>query len=197
MIEPENLLFQTGYLTIRGLERMPTGYLYYLSYPNKEVEISLNHYILMYYTQEGHEASRLVVELIRGLSVGDIGCLKDILQSLFRGIPYEWYRRNEISSYEGYYASVVYSFLVGGGFEIIAEDYTSCGRIDLTLLYGDRCYIMEFKVMEIEGGGKAIEQIRGKGYGEKYRGRYREVYLIGIEFSREKKEIVGFDWERF
>ncbi|MEW6527750.1 MAG: AAA family ATPase [Spirochaetota bacterium] len=185
-IEPENLLFQTGYLTIKGFEPIPNGYLYYLTYPNKEVRISLNNYSISYLTQKGFEATRLVANLIKGLKEGKVETFKDILKSLFASIPYEWYRSNEIAQYEGYYASVVYSFLAGAGFDMVAEDYTSKGRIDLTILYEGRCYILEFKVVEIEPEGKALAQLEDKKYAEKYRGKFQEIYLIGIEFSKEQ-----------
>ncbi|MEJ5173561.1 MAG: AAA family ATPase, partial [Hydrogenothermaceae bacterium] len=195
-IEPENLLFQTGYLTIKNYEDIPTGYLYYLTYPNKEVKISLNNYITKYLTQRGFEAVRLTTKLYIGLREGKVEILRDTLKSLFASIPYEWYRSNEISNYEGYYASVVYSFLAGAGFDMIAEDYTSKGRIDLTIMYEGRCYIIEFKVVELEPEGKALNQLKEKRYADKYVGKFKDIYLVGIEFSKDKKDLVGFEWER-
>jgi len=138
--------------------------------------------------------------LIRTLKLrlreGKVETLRETLKSLFAGIPYEWYRKNEIAHYEGFYASVVYSFLFGAGFELIPEDITSKGRIDLTFFYEGRCYLLEFKVVELEGEGRALESLKAKGYAKKYKGKYSEIYLIGIEFSKERKEITGFDWER-
>ncbi|MEM1672955.1 MAG: AAA family ATPase [Archaeoglobaceae archaeon] len=61
-IEPEILLFQAGYLTIKGVEDSPKGPVYYLGYPNKEVRVALNEYLVSYYTQEG--------EGLRGLGIG-------------------------------------------------------------------------------------------------------------------------------
>ncbi|MEW6525323.1 MAG: AAA family ATPase [Spirochaetota bacterium] len=196
VIEPENLLFQTGYLTIKSYKQSQRGLKYYLGYPNKEVQISLNDYVAAYLTQAGAENERLKDKLDIYLEKGDLEGFKVVLKSLFASIPYEWYRSNEIAGYEGYYASVVYSFLAGAGFDMVAEDYTSRGRIDLTILYGGRCYIMEFKVVEIELEGKALAQLEAKRYAEKYRGKFQEIYLIGIEFSKEQKDLVGFEWKR-
>ncbi len=194
-IEPENLLFQTGYLTIKGVEEIPSGYLYYLSYPNKEVRVSLNNYIVDYLTRKGPESARLTLKLTRALREGKVSAFGEVLKALFSGIPYEWYRSNEIAGYEGYYASVVYSFLEGAGFEVIPEDYTSLGRIDLTIIFEERCFIVEFKVVEMEGESpKAIEKLKEKGYHQKYPGRFKEIYLIGLDFSKEKKTLSNFDW---
>ncbi len=82
-IEPENLLFQTGYLTIKGFEPILTGYLYYLTYPNKEVKIALNNYSISYLTQKGFEATRLVASLIKGLKEDKVETFKDVLKVAF------------------------------------------------------------------------------------------------------------------
>ncbi|MCX7997845.1 MAG: ATP-binding protein [Leptospiraceae bacterium] len=194
-IEPENLLFQTGYLTIKNYETIPTGYVYYLSYPNKEVKISLNRYILDSLTQLKTEVPRLNLELYKILKSAHLNELQKIFISLFTSIPYEWYRRNEISKYEGYYASVVYSFFAGAGLEIIAEDFTNKGRIDLSVFYEGKCFILEFKVSE-KDSFKAIEQVRKNSYHTKYLSKASEIYLIGIDFDPETKSIVNFEWER-
>lgn len=173
-IEPENLLFQTGYLTIKNYETIPTGYMYHLSYPNKEVKISLNRYILDSLTQLKTEVPRLNLELYKILKSANLNELQKIFISLFASIPYEWYRKNEISKYEGYYASVVYSFVAGAGLEIIAEDFTNKGRIDLTLFYEGKCFILEFKVSE-KDSFQAIEQIRKNSYHTKCLSKASEI----------------------
>ncbi|MEN3039531.1 MAG: PD-(D/E)XK nuclease domain-containing protein, partial [Candidatus Kryptonium sp.] len=76
-------------------------------------------------------------------------------------------------------------------------DYTSKGRIDLTILYDDKAYVMEFKVIESEGAEpKAIKQLREKRYFEKYKERAKEIYLIGIDFSETQRNIQNFEFER-
>jgi hypothetical protein len=49
---------------------------------------------------------------------------------------------------------------------------------------------------EAEAEGKALKQIRERRYFEKYLGKYAEIYLLGIEFSQEKRNIINFEWER-
>ena len=56
------------------------------------------------------------------------------------------------------------------------------------------CIRDRFKVVEDKEEYKALKQIKEKRYYEKYKDK--EVYLIGIEFSKEKKNIVGFEWEK-
>lgn len=42
--------------------------------------------------------------------------------------------------------------------------------------------------------GRALEQIKEKGYAQKYADQ--ETYLIGVEFSKDTKNIERFEWER-
>ena len=60
--------------------------------------------------------------------------------------------------------------------------------------FKSRVYLIEFKVLEQCGPGKALEQIKAKGYHEQFKGR--ETYLIGVEFSSQERNITQFVWER-
>jgi len=43
--------------------------------------------------------------------------------------------------------------------------------------------------------GKALDQIHARGYADKYRAAGKPIHLIGVEFSREHRQIVAFDVE--
>ncbi|MCL4513975.1 MAG: PD-(D/E)XK nuclease domain-containing protein, partial [Candidatus Eremiobacteraeota bacterium] len=120
----------------------------------------------------------------------------DLFFSFFASIPYEWYTKNNLSSYEGFYASIVYAYFTASGLNCIVEDSTSKGKLDMAVFYKNRCYLFEFKVVELEPEGKALEQIKEKKYDEKYRGRYEEIYLIGVEFSAKERNVLLFEWEK-
>jgi hypothetical protein len=77
------------------------------------------------------------------------------------------------------------------GLDIIGEDVTNHGRIDLTVKIDKYIYIIEFKV----GKDDALAQIREKNYAQKYLNDGREIFLVGINFDREQKNISGFEWE--
>jgi len=191
-IFPENLLFQAGYLTIK--EFMEEYGTYILSYPNLEVRKSFNSSFLIYVFKEPVRVSKTETNIKKAILTKDIDKLKDVLYSFFAGIPHNWYRNNDISSYEGFYASIVYALFNGAGLNVIAEDNTNKGQIDLSVFNQDSVYIIEFKVVEDKEEYKALKQIKEKRYYEKYKDK--EVYLIGIEFSKEKKNIVSFEWEK-
>ena len=44
--------------------------------------------------------------------------------------------------------------------------------------------------------GRALQQIKDKNYADKYKGSDAPVYLIGVEFSKESRNIVGFEIEQ-
>jgi len=54
-------------------------------------------------------------------------------------------------------------------------------------------YIIEFKV---DQPGKALTQIKEKGYHEKYLNTGKAVYLIGINFDSGERNITDFEWDR-
>jgi hypothetical protein len=75
----ENLLFQTGYLTIDHVEELGGDRFYYLTYPNREVKASLNSYLLPDLTQS---AASVVtgnqIQLYKALSQGNFAKLEQI-----------------------------------------------------------------------------------------------------------------------
>jgi len=193
-IAPEALLFQTGYLTIKHVDEPIRGqWVYTLCYPNQEVESSLNSALLGGYLAEEKGSFEIRLRLLDILKADDLPALKELFHSFYASIPHDWYRKNQLAGFEGYYASIFYSYFAALGLDITVEDSTNKGRIDMTLRFGGHIYLFEFKVVEMTPEGKAIEQLKAKGYAEKYRHFGEPIHLIGVEFSRDERNIVGFD----
>ena len=193
-IEPEALLWQTGYLTFHNIEEISTGqWIYTLGYPNLEVEAALNESLLRVYGPEPRPALMARSNLSRALQSHDLKALEQSIHALFASIPYDWYRRNPLAQFEGHYASVFYSQLAALGLNVQPEDITNKGRIDLSLRLGQRVYLFEFKLVESEAEGQALQQLIDKAYAEKYRAPGVIITLIGIEFSKTKRNLVGFE----
>lgn len=191
---PEALLWQTGYLTFHQVKETHSGnWIYTLGYPNREVEAALNEALLPAYGPAIQPAIVARSQLDSALIEHDLEALRDSLHALFASIPNDWYRRNPLAQFEGHYASVFYSQLAALGLDVRGEDVTNRGRIDLSLKLGPRVYLFEFKVVEGEAEGTALQQLIDKGYAEKYRAPGVEITLIGIEFSRNTLNLVGFD----
>jgi Protein of unknown function (DUF1703)./Predicted AAA-ATPase. len=193
-IRIENLLFQSGYLTIK--EFLEEDGVYILSYPNLEVRKSLNNALLFYLDFDASKITKTELNIKQILKEKNIDKLKDAIYTFFASIPHDWYRKNDIDSYEGFYTSIVYALFNGAGLNVIAEDNTNKGQIDLSVFNQDSVYIVEFKVVEDKEEGAALKQIKERRYYEKYKGKYNDIYLIGIEFSKKDKNIVGFEWEK-
>jgi len=194
-MQAEALLWQTGYLTFAGSRRIGARLEYTLGYPNLEVETALNDALLKALMGDPMQAERAISRLYDVLVAGDFAALRAHLVSLFAAIPHQWHTGNPIARYEGYYASVFYSHLAALGLDLIAEDATSQGRIDLTLKFNGQIWLLEFKVVEFESEGQALQQIKDRGYADKYRALSQPMHLIGIEFSREQRTVVGFEVE--
>jgi len=193
-IEPVALLWQAGYLTIHEVREIGDGQWFYtLGYPNREVESALNASLLAGYGVPRTTSSIARSRLPDLLAAGDTDGIRDVLHALFAGIPHDWYRNSPLAGYEGHYVSVFYSYLTALGQEVRVEDATNKGRIDLALRQGQRVYLFEFKVAEQVPDGRALEQLQARGYAEKYRASGVTVTLVGITFSREERNITGFE----
>ncbi|MCW2311721.1 PD-(D/E)XK nuclease domain-containing protein, partial [Rhodoferax antarcticus] len=107
----------------------------------------------------------------------------------------DWYRKNELSGFEGYYASIFYSYFAALGLDIRLEEATNQGRIDMTVLFNQQVFLFEFKVVELNPAGQALQQIKDKGYADKFKARGEPIHLIGVEFSKATRNIVGFEVE--
>ena len=194
-IATEALLFQTGYLTIRDEEDIGGETFYRLGYPNREVRRSLNRSLLQYLVQSdsGEEANRL--RLYRLLQASDFEGMRALFHAFFASIPYEWYTNNDIARYEGYYASVFYSCFAALGLDITVEDNTSHGRLDMAVRFGGVVYLFELKVVEMAGKGAAMAQLKERRYADKFRSAGEPVHLVAVEFSRDTRNVVGFEVE--
>ena len=194
-IATEALLFQTGYLTIRRSE-LHGGRMYYrLGYPNREVQQSLNESLLNHLTSNPSRQVEHNARLYDLLLVNDFDGLKTLFEAFFASIPYQWHTNNEIANYEGYYASVFYSYFASLGLAITVEDSSQAGRLDMAVLFNGNVYLFEFKVVEQVSSGAAIRQLKERDYAAKYRGRGEPIHLIGVEFSRETRTLAAFEVE--
>ena len=194
-IDLRALLWQTGYLTINDKLTDDTGSnMYRLSIPNLEVQFSLNRLFIDYLTNQRLEKTRYELNIKKALKENDFESFINHLKTIFATIPYTNYANNIISKYEGYYSSVIFVYLMALGYDVIPEDITNKGRIDLTIKAKDKILIIEFKVdAERE---EPIYQIKQRRYYEKYLSEGKEIYLIGISFSSEERNIVDYEIEK-
>ena len=190
------LLFQTGYLTILGEEDRGGRIRYRLGYPNREVRQSLNERLLMALLPDAARRRADDAPLRELLAANDFAGLEAFFRAVFAGVPHQWHVRNDIREYEGYYASVVYSCFAAQGFDLVPEESSSTGRADMVVRFEGGVYVFEFKSVGKGASGRALAQIREKGYADEYRHLGRPIHLIGVEFSREDRNIAAFEVQR-
>ena len=192
-ISTEALLFQTGYLTITEEETLADEPLYRLGYPNREVRQSLNRVLLRHLVQDAGQQTANSTRLARLLETHDRAGLKELFHAFFASIPYQWYTNNDIAHFEGFYASVFYSYFAALGYEIAVEESSSHGRLDMAVRTGGRVYLFEFKVVEMAPPGSALAQLRERDFAARYRAGGEPIHLIGVEFSRETRNVTAFE----
>jgi hypothetical protein len=187
-ISIEALMFQTGYLTIKEVKQVQSEEMYILNYPNKEVQQSFNRDLLFYITQSYHIDKTYNLKL--ALINQNILLFENQLEIFFNSISCH------ILKNEYVYQAAIYGLIYSTGFNIILEDTTSKGRIDLTIIVNNSIvYIIEFKVIEnTQDKGKALNQILQKEYYKKYL-NYDKIYIIGIEFNKKHKQISNFEYK--
>jgi hypothetical protein len=189
-IRIEAIMYQTGYLTIKEVYKKEYGEEYRLGFPNKEVRISFNEDVLPLVLKDEvrENIAGKIIEILKGEKLEE---LREQVEVLISNISYVHYRG------ESSYVIAIFSLLYTTGLNVITEDNTNKGRIDLAVIV-DRSivYIIEVKVIEREEEkGKAIKQIQEREYYKKYM-NYERVYIVGIELNRNKKRIVNYEYKR-
>ena len=199
-IATEALLFQTGYLTIRGVEPRGGKTYYRLGYPNREVRQSLNESLLRHLMGRPPGLAEHGARLYDLLLVNDFAGLETLFRALFASIPYEWHTKNDIARYEGYYASVFYCCFAALGLDVTVEDSSSHGRLDMAVRFNDNVYLFELKVVGPSTGkgpstGRAMVQLHERRYADKYRHLGQPIHLVAVELDRETRNLASFEVE--
>ena len=179
--EPIPVIFQSGYLTIKGYDK-EFG-LYRLGFPNREVEEGFIKFLIPFYTRFSKiEAPFEIKKFVREICAGQPEAFLKRLQTFFADTPYEL-----VSELERHYQNVLFIVFKLVGFYTQAEYHTSEGRIDLVVKTTDYIYVMEFK---LEGTAEeAIAQIEEKHYARPFETDSRKLFKIGINFSNKMRNI--------
>ena len=193
-IHPDALMFQAGYLTIQDVQQPVLGlWVYTLCYPNFEVKSSLNGALLAGLGVNPSSALEHHLRLLPLLKTNDFTGMQTLFTAFYASIPHQWLCNNPIAQYEGYYASVFYSYFAALGLDITCEESSNAGRLDMAIRFNSQIYLFEFKVVELTPEGHALQQIIAKGYADKHKASGQPVHMIGVEFSKTSRSVVGFE----
>lgn len=199
VIDPVTLLFQAGYLTVKGIRTHMMRQIFRLGVPNQEVRLALNDQFINAYTGLYREKLGIQGRIHTSLVRGDMEGLVGALRRLFAGIPWRNFTHNELVESEGYYASVLYAFFASLNAEVIPEDISNQGQVDLTINLEGWTYVIEIKLVRgaepPTGENTALGQVQARGYSAKYRGLPQQgLFEVGLVFSSQTRNLVQADW---
>jgi hypothetical protein len=179
--DPIPVIYQSGYLTIKGYD--PVYELYRLGIPNKEVEVGFYKYLLPNYASiDQSQSGFYIANFVEEIKAGKIDDFFKRLSSLFADTPYEL-----VKDLENHYQNVLFIVAKLMGLYVKAEYHTSEGRIDLVLQTTDYTYIMEFK---LDGTAEeALAQINDKNYTLPFAIDNRKLVKVGVNFSSKTRNI--------
>ena len=181
--EPISVIFQSGYLTIKGYKNEYDGYL--LGFPNEEVKRGFLRYLIPRYTSVRPSDTAFEIEsFVEEVRGGDISGFMKRLKSFFANTPYDL-----IKDTENHYQNVLFILCNLCGLYTKAEFHTSNGRVDMTIETPDYVYIFEFKYNGT--AEEAMSQIKEKNYAQPFLASGKKIALIGANFSGETRNIDG------
>lgn len=187
----EALLFETGYLTIDTQTPAHHANRYRLRYANENTRSSLVGYLNRLLPNTG-DFYRTSLNVVTPLETGRPEALQEPIERVFAELCAQWCRSKPLEQLDGYWSSLFHAMFANLGFDCEVEDTTNKGRIDMAVLFNGQVFLFEFKVVELAPEGRALQQLIDKGYADKYRARGEPIHLVGVEFSKDQRSVVGF-----
>ena len=179
------LLYQSGYSTIKGCDEN-TG-VYTLDIPNKEIFVSLYESLLPGYLQAADEGKVVIADISTYLKSNDMEGALQLLADFLETVPY-----CANTDYEGHYQQMFYIiFALLTDYNIIVEQHTAKGRIDITLETASAIYVMELKFNK--SAQEALDQINAKHYDRIFALKDKVIVKVGLNFA-VKDEVNILEW---
>ena len=178
---PLPMIYQSGYLTIKGYDKEVS--LYTLGFPNDEVRYGFLNFLIPYYTEVSDaETGFYIVKFMRELRSGNVDAFMERLKVFFAGIPYELSENTE-----RHYQAIFYVVFTLMGQFVETEVRSARGRADAVVKTKDFIFVFEFKLNGT--AEEALKQIDEKGYLIPYTLDGRKLVKVGVNFSKEKRNI--------
>ena len=181
------LLYQSGYVTIKGYDK-PTK-LYLLALPNQEIRVGLYGSLLPHYlTDKSAKANTTIAKMSVLVKKGDMDAAFCLLNDFLETVPY-----CDNTHYEGHWQQTLYiMFALLTNYDILVEQHTARGRIDITMETADTIYVMELKFNK--SAEEALAQIEAKHYADAFKMSGKKMVKIGLNFS-VKDEVNSLEWK--
>lgn len=181
------LLYQSGYVTIKGYDK-PTK-LYLLALPNQEIRVGLYGSLLPHYLMDkSAKANTTIAKMSVLVKKGDMDAAFCLLNDFLETVPY-----CDNTNYEGHWQQTLYiMFALLTNYSILVEPHTAKGRIDIMMETNDTIYVMELKFNK--SAEEALAQIDAKHYADAFKMSGKKVVKIGLNFS-VKDEVNSLEWK--
>ena len=188
---PLPMLYQSGYLTIKGYNRRRNTYL--LDFPNEEVRSGMTSALAGDYFGSESRTSTWLDDVSDSLEAGDLDKFKLQLTAFLANISYRFQRKQDAMECERHFQYTFYLIMcLLGRYNTYIEKETSQGRIDCILECPEYVYIFEFKLNST--AEVALKQIEEKDYALPYAADARKIFKVGISFSSETGTVNDFDY---
>lgn len=189
---PVPMIYQSGYLTIKGFDRRRNRYR--LDLPNKEVSDGFLGLEAANYFGDGSGRTRSWVDdAAIALEDGKIDEFHNMLVDFVASIPFNVRKDNSEKSYEKEFHFTVFlltRLIASRKMIVLNELPSSNGIADLVIETPGFVYIFEFKLDH--PAAEALRQIADRGYAAPYAHDKRKVYCVGCSFSSTTGRIS--DW---
>lgn len=186
---PKLFLYQSGYLTIKGV----IGETYRLGFPNREVKKALLELVVpnMLNTDK-EETENAIQDLKQHFILGNleegVTCLKQLIAST----PYSTQKKEQFV-FEEHFRFIIKNLFYICGFNVEEEKQVAGGRIDLAIETPEIIYIMELKMADNGGAQAAAEQIASRHYADAYAASKKKRICLALAFDKENRGLI--DWQ--
>ncbi|MCQ2102023.1 MAG: ATP-binding protein [Fibrobacter sp.] len=188
---PIPILYQSGYLTIKGFDKGAVRP-FLLQFPNDEVrEGMLKLLAYSYASKNNQDTSEFLDHFVTAMKARDIETALTEMRAFMASIPYDAEKQNEL-----HYRTIFYLvFRIATPYLVRCEERTAAGRADAVVETADSVYVFEFKLDANGTADDALKQIDDKGYLVPYTvtkaadGTPKKLFKIGAAFDAEKRTL--------
>ncbi len=181
-----SLLWQTGYLTVKGMRGYDDDTEYQLGLPNREVRKAL----LVSYLADGWphasvEPRSLAGRLKRALESNNLEDFFAVVKLMIAAVPYHQHSQPG----EAFFHTVIHMALMLSGVEVATEVAMATGRIDAVATTVNFTFIFELKLTTPE---EALAQIKANNYAAPYLNQGKTVITVGAAFNAKQRTLSGW-----
>ncbi len=189
-IEPEKILYQAGYLTIKSSEFWHGRYRFRLGFPNFDVGESFNICLLSCYKPTAQvDITESADRFKDALVARNWEAVMAEMNIYFAQFNYQ-ITHNKASEYV--FQALFICFCVTYTIHPECEVATNQGRIDAVIRLEGRIFIFEFK---LDNNRTVLSTIKKRQYYQKYLYSTSEITLVGVNFSTETSNVIKIESE--